>query len=166
MIKFIKVRNVKTPTRANNTDSWIDFFIPDDLREIKVTPTDIFLNYERKEDWVFEIIPWKWVLVPSGIKMIIPTWFDLVFDNKSWVAVKKWLIIWAKVVDSSYRWEVHLHLLNIWTRPITIFPWEKIAQWIVRKVELCSLDEISAEEFEKENNTERWNGWFWSTWNK
>lgn len=166
IIKFLKVKDVKTPNRANSTDSWIDFFIPNDLREARITPTDVFLNSEYKEDGWFQILPWKWLLIPSWIKMIIPTWYDLVFDNKSWVASKKHLIVWAKVVDSSYRWEVHLHLINVWTRPIIVFPGDKIVQWIVRKVELMETNEISEDEFNLESDTDRWEGWFWSTWEK
>ncbi len=44
------------------------------------------------------------MLIPSLIKTIIDPWYDLVFNNKSWIAAKKWLIIGAKVIDSSYRW--------------------------------------------------------------
>lgn len=165
MFQYIKVRDVKSPVRANKTDSGIDFFIPNDLTQIKITPTDIYNNFEIKEDGWFELIPWRWLLIPSWIKMIIPEWFDLVFDNKSGVASKKHLLVWAKVVDSSYRWEVHLHLINVWTRPIIVYPWDKIVQWILRKVELWEPIEIKEEEFYS-NETERGEGWFWSTWTK
>ncbi len=40
MLKFIKIKNVKNPERANSTDSGIDFFIPNDLETIQITPLE------------------------------------------------------------------------------------------------------------------------------
>lgn len=164
-IKFVKIRDVKSPERANNTDSWIDFFIPKDLKrsEIKMTPT----MYDK--DTLFfeksiEIPRWFWVLIPSWIKCIIEPWYDLVFENKSWISTKFWLMIWAKVVDSSYRWEVHLHLINTSNKILYIDLWAKIAQWILRKVELDKPLEITYEEFNQQIDTDRWENWFGSTW--
>lgn len=169
MIKILKVRDVKTPTRANSTDSGIDFFVPNilsSLWDIKETPsnTPICLIEDHETDKAcFFIEPWFWALIPAWIKTIIEPWYDLVFQDKSWVAIK-WLIVWAKVIDSSYRWEIHLHLINTWIQPVKINLWQKVAQWIVRKVELDIPQEIDLETFEKNSNTDRWNWWFWSTW--
>lgn len=167
-IKFIKIRNVKSPNRGTKVSSGIDFYIPNDLVEVKTTPWELWtinkVTLLEKENifkkW-FIINPLEGVLIPSWIKTIIPTWYDLVFDNKSWISFKKWLIIWAKVIDSDYRWEIHLHLVNISNISIFVELWEKITQWIVRKVELCELEEVNEEFFNEE--TERWSWGFGST---
>lgn len=172
MLKILKVRDVKTPTRANNSDSWIDFFVPNMLNAVKIKTTATQSTYwEDWEDelvfnsmWKLYLLPWQWILIPSWIRTIIQEWYDLVLQNKSWVAVKKWLIIWAQVIDSSYRWEIHLHLINTSRFKQIINLWEKITQWILRKVELNNPEEITEEEFEKYSNTERWTWGFWSTW--
>lgn len=164
MLKFIKTRDVKSPCRANSTDSGLDFFVPLDLTEVKITWYDTHKINQTWEDSPIIILPWEGALIPSWIKMIIEPWYDLVFENKSWVSVKKHLIIWAKVVDSSYRWEVHLHLINVWKVAQYIKLWEKIAQWILRKVELSNPEEITQEEFDENSNTTRWEWWFGSTW--
>ena len=31
-MRISKIRKVKTPTRANNTDAGIDFFVPEDIQ--------------------------------------------------------------------------------------------------------------------------------------
>jgi len=163
---IIKTREVKTPERWTELSSWIDFFIPTDLtiENVKFTPLEDNSWTKYIKDNTIFIQPWEWVLIPTWIKMIIEPWFDLVFDNKSWVASKKWLIIWAKVVDADYRWEVHIHLINTSNSLKTLKLWEKVAQAIIRPIVLVLPQIITDEEFEKACNTERGDGWFWSTW--
>ena len=165
-IQILKTRSVTTPTRANKSDSGIDFFVPDDLLHVNETPSALKdwkkLIYVENNEIIIK--PWKWVLIPSWIKMIIQEGYDLVFENKSWISTKYWLVIWAKVVDSSYRWEVHLHLINTSRENVIVKSWQKIAQWIIRKVENDFPIEISEEKFEKQSNTSRWQWGFWSTW--
>lgn len=163
MMKFIKTRDVQSPQRANATDSGLDFFVPKDLIEVQLTGYDTWKMHSVGEDTPIILLPWEWALIPSGIKAIIEPWYDLVFDNKSWVATKKHLIIGAKVVDSSYRWEVHLHVINAGKVSRVINLWDKLAQGIIRKVELITPEEITVEEFEENSNTSRGEGWFWST---
>lgn len=165
MMKFIKVRDVQAPQRANSTDSGIDFFIPRDLTEVSITWYESGpKTHQLMDNAPIIIMPNEWVLIPSGIKVIIEPGYDLVFDNKSGVSVKKHLIIGAKVVDASYRGEVHLHLINVGRDIQTVKLWEKVAQGIIRKVELVTPEEITQYEFDENLNTTRWDGWFWSTW--
>ena len=173
MLKILKVRNVKTPNRASQFESWIDFFVPEDLTEVQITPTlsqdfPVEDNIEKRKIVWNKIIlnPGEGVLIPSWIKMIISEGYDLVFENKSWTSTKYHLVIWAKVVDNSYRWEAHLHLINSSNHIQTIDLWQKLAQWIIRKVENFQPIEISEEEFLENSNTTRGEGWFWSTWEK
>ena len=73
-LKFLRVRDVKLPNRANLDDAGLDFFIPaystqfaDDLRSINVGRGIAF------EDTVgFDIPPKSRVLIPSGIKPYHP----------------------------------------------------------------------------------------------
>lgn len=164
MLKFIRTRDVQIPSRANDTDSGIDFFVPRDLSEVKITWYENPKFHAISDDTPIIIMPNEGVLIPSGIKTIIEPWYDLVFENKSWVSVKKHLVIGAKVVDSSYRWEIHLHLINVGKDIQVIRAWEKLAQGIIRKVELTTPEEITLEEFEASSNTIRGEGGFWSTW--
>ena len=150
-LKFIKTKDVKTPVRANETDAGIDFFIPNDFKEMYLYPG---------ED----------VLIDSGIKVIVPKGYALIFKEKSGVAVKKKLTVGASVVDSDYRGVVHFHLFNNGREAIAehitkISPGDKIIQGLVIPVLLCELEEISDEEYYS-YNTERGEGGFGSTGDK
>lgn len=143
MLKFTKVRNVKSPIRAHRTDAGIDFFVPDDYELIQLKPN---------ED----------ALIDSGIKVIVPEGYALIFKEKSGVAVNKKLTVGAAVVDSDYRGVVHFHLFNNGTDLVSIKPGDKIIQGLVVPVSLCEVEEVSNEEYNK-NDTERGSGGFGST---
>lgn len=176
MIRFTKLRDVKSPTRWTELSSWIDFYIPNHLEseDLTLTPSKwCNLGYEVKDlikDWFITIPAWMWMKIPSWLKVLMDKGWDdwtyeMVLYNKSWIAVKYNLIVWANVVDNDYRWEFNIHLINTSNEPISIDFGQKIVQWIIRKVQLDKIEEISNEEYEKENNTERGEGWFGSTWN-
>lgn len=137
---FQKLRPVKSPQRANPTDSWIDFFVPDDDIEIYIEP-------------------WASILIPLALKVLLPEWYDLTFFNKSWIASKTWLIVWACVIDNWYRWELVLNLINTSNEMRTVFARQKIVQGIIRKCEY-----LNPIEWVINDTTDRWEWGFWSTW--
>lgn len=145
MLKFTKTRDVKSPVRAHETDAGIDFFIPNDFEKVVLKPGDD-------------------VLIPSGIKVLVPRNFALIFKEKSGVATKKKLTIGACVVDSDYRGEVHLHLFNNGNVDQELNPGDKITQGLLIPIALDTPEEISNEEYDK-NETERASGGFGSTGN-
>lgn len=111
-IKFLKTRKVKSPSRANQFDAGIDFYVPEfteeflkDLRE-KNPDIQIF-------DMCIRLMSGERVLIPSGIhcQMASPG-RALVAANKSGVATKNGLIYGAQVVDYEYQGEIHLSLIN------------------------------------------------------
>lgn len=145
MLKFTKTRDVRSPVRAHETDAGIDFFIPNDFEKVVLKPGDD-------------------VLIPSGIKVLVPRNFALIFKEKSGVATKKKLTIGACVVDSDYRGEVHLHLFNNGNVDQELNPGDKITQGLLIPIALDTPEEISNEEYDK-NETERASGGFGSTGN-
>lgn len=166
-LQILKTRNVKTPERGTEYSSGIDFFIPLNLEWLKVTPSEQSgENVRFSQEGKFEILPGEGLLIPTGIVTVIDPGYDLVFENKSGVAVKKGLIIGAKVVDSDYRGEVHIHVINTSKFIQTISEGEKLAQAILREVELDDIEEISQEEFNQLCATERGTGGFGSTGDK
>ena len=145
-MKFCKVRKVKTPIRANNTDAGIDFFVPEDQKIISLDPGES-------------------CLIPSGIKCNVPEGFALVAFNKSGVAVKKALHVGACVIDCGYQGEVHINLTNVGDWDQDILPGDKIVQFLLLqlgfpKVELVNESEL----YEEESN--RGKGGFGSTGTK
>ena len=145
-LSFIKTKDVKSPVRGQPSDAGIDFFIPEDFETIELKPG---------ED----------ILIDSGIKVIVPRDYALIFKEKSGVAVKKKLTLGASVIDSDYRGVVHFHLFNNGTVPQTISAGEKIVQGIVFPISLCEPKEITEENYNL-NCTERGEGGFGSTGNR
>lgn len=140
MIKFKKVRDVKSPERAHSTDSGIDFYVP------------IW--------WWRLILWWENVIIPLWIVVELPKWFDLTFTNKSGIASKTWLITWACLIDNWYRGELALNLINTSKYSVEIKEWQKIIQGVIRAIEYFPLEEV----VELGEITERWERWFGSTW--
>jgi len=161
-LKILQIRDVKQPSRAHDTDSWIDFFVPNDLDTVQVTPSNQRSSKSVGNSGIV-LEPGEGALIPTGIKMIIEPGYDLVFENKSGIATKFNLVIGAKVVDSSYRWEVHIHVINCSNIDQIITLGQKLAQGIIRKVELWEIETIDEGEFREFDNTERGEGGFGST---
>jgi dUTP pyrophosphatase len=105
------------------------------------------------------------VLLATGLKFIFP--FDCVMEikNRSGIASKKGLIVGACIVDSTYRGEVFVNLHNISGKPQIIEVGERIAQFVVYKVENCLFDEVT-EEVYNSNESSRNDGGFGSTGHK
>lgn len=104
-MNFCKIRDVKSPTRANKTDAGIDFYVPEYSEEY----SDILAlkNVNKKEidvDKHFKNIvikPGGNLLIPAGVKTILKPRYALIAFNKSGVASKQDLIIGACVVDEE-----------------------------------------------------------------
>ena len=126
-MKFAKVRDVKTPTRANPTDAGIDFFIPNDMP-------------------VHEIRKNEKVLIPSGIKVDVPEGFALIAFNKSGVATTRELQVGACVVDCGYQGEVHFHLFNYGKNTVYINPGDKIVQFVLLPLGDPIVEEVKESE--------------------
>jgi len=144
-MKILKVRNVKTPDRGTPGSAGIDLFIPNDF------VTTIINTNES-------------ILIPSGIKVNIPTGHVLVAMNKSGIAVKKSLLIGACVIDEDYQGEIHIDLKNVGESAQTLTAGDKVIQLICLPVNYVSIEEVQSEdELFNGETTERGSGGFGST---
>ena len=114
-LKFVKVKNVKSPVRGTSESAGIDFFVPDDFETIV-------------------LLPGESCFIPSGIKVNVPKGHALIAFNKSGVAVKKNFHVGACVVDEDYQGEVHLNLTNTGNQLQIIERGDKIVQFILLPV--------------------------------
>ena len=145
-MKIAKIRDVKTPTRANSTDAGIDFFIPN--------------------DHVFSYLkPGASVLIPSGVKVNVPEGYALIAFNKSGVAVKKNLHVGACVVDHGYQGEVHINLTNVGSEDRTLEAGDKIVQFVLLPLGPPEI-ELVEENNLYESNSSRGDGGFGSSGTK
>jgi len=105
--------------------------------------------------------PQERALIPTGIKVAIPSGYEMQIRPRSGLAINKGLTILNTpgTVDSSYRGEVQVIIFN--TSPketVEIEKGERIAQAVLKKVE-----HIEWEECERLDETTRNEGGFGST---
>mgnify|MGYP005823202289 CR=1 FL=1 len=153
-LKFYKIRShAKLPARAHAADAGMDlFYCPDPNQD-----PDCFWKPEGE----YRIPPGASCLVPTGLKVIVPSNHMLEIKNKSGIAHKQKLIIGACVVDPGYTGEIYINLHNIGGDTKIIHPGQKIAQAVLAPVVICDPDEISYDP--SDLNTERSEGGFGST---
>lgn len=155
-MRFLKVRDVKSPERGTKYSAGIDFFVPNDFEPAILNPgADI--------------------LIPSGIKVGLPPGTMLMGADKSGIASSKKakrrvgleakdalpnsaVIIGAKIIDEDYPGEMHIHLINVGAGVVTIKPGQKVAQFIIVPVLYDLPQEVKSEEELFIQRTERTGG--------
>jgi deoxyuridine 5'-triphosphate nucleotidohydrolase len=154
MLKFCKVRNVRTPERGTSRSSGVDLYIPYYSEEMKQTVKQAnngISNVLLNEDCIV-INPFCHILIPMGIKVFIPEGYDLVMHNKSRLASVQGLIYGAHVIDADYEGEVFASIINTnqYSREVS---WgQKLIQCILREVNLETWQECSEEEMKVNYN--------------
>lgn len=173
-IEFTKIRDVKSPNRANMHDAGTDFYIPNytnefikDLQEKnKGRKIQYQLAFDNSGDEICEITidPGEEINIPSGIKVnILDKNTYLEANNKSGVATKYHLLVGASVVDADYQGEIHLNVHNVWHSPVTIITGQKLVQFIHKYYIDTDWSEISNEDYDKIEESDRGAGAFGST---
>ena len=122
-MKVQRVRKVKLPTRGTPKSAGLDFYVPDDYEDRRISPGQS-------------------VLIPSGIRVEVPEGYALIAFNKSGIAVKKQLYVGACVIDEDYQGEIHIHLTNVGAAYARIYPGDKIAQFVLVPVLYADIEEV------------------------
>jgi dUTP pyrophosphatase len=104
--------------------------------------------------------PLERVLVPTGIFLEIPLGYEAQVRPRSGLAVNKGLtcLNTPGTIDSDYRGEVKVLLINLSNEEQTIISGERIAQVVFVKVDIAQLTLV-----QQLNNTERAAGGFGHT---
>ncbi len=157
-MKFAKIRDVKSPCRGTKKSAGIDFFVPNysedfvdkllnPLREDNFKIKELielnkrFIRKSNKDGFVLDSL--GRVFIPSGIKVAVPEQCDFTAHNKGGVATKYGLIFGAHLCDEDYEGEIFISIFNCSPDPVSINFGQKITQFVVRKVEYESMEEIS-----------------------
>jgi dUTP pyrophosphatase len=144
-MKFLKIRDVKSPTRGTPQSAGIDLYVPNDFPETT-------------------ILPGFSVLIPSGLKVNVPEGHAFIAFNKSGVATKKGLQVGACVIDEDYQGEIHIHLVNIGDESQVIKAGDKIIQCVLLPINYENVEVVETEEDLWQGKvTQRGEGGFGST---
>jgi dUTP pyrophosphatase len=106
--------------------------------------------------------PGERILVPSGFKLEIPVEYEVQIRPRSGLAIKHGITVLNSpgTIDSDYRGEICIILINHSKNKFIVNPKDRIAQMVICKVTKMNLVKVSLL-----NNTERGSGGFGSTGN-
>ncbi|RLD18552.1 MAG: dUTP diphosphatase, partial [Caldiserica bacterium] len=122
-IKVKRIREVELPQYQYPGDSGVDL-----------------INAEE----TFILKPMMRKVVPTGIKVEIPTGYELQIRPRSGLAAKHGITVLNTpgTVDSSYRGEIKVILINLGEKEIEIKKGMRIAQGVLVKVEKIEWKEV------------------------
>lgn len=100
------------------------------------------------------------VLIPTGLFIELPEGYEAQVRPRSGLAIKKGITVLNApgTIDSDYRGEIGVMLINLSTEDVVVNDGERVAQLVVAKHEQASWEEAVALE-----ETERGAGGFGST---
>ena len=106
------------------------------------------------------INPHKWAMVSTGIAIALPVGFEAQVRPRSGLAAKKGITVLNSpgTVDSDYRGEVRVILINHSDEPFVIKDGDRIAQMVIARHESAYFEVV-----ETLDETERGAGGFGST---
>jgi dUTP pyrophosphatase len=113
---------------------------------------DLFAN-EKKV-----LLPSHRVDIGTGVFLELPKGYVALIKDKSGLAIKNGITIMGGVIDSGYRGECRVILVNLSSRPFRILRGMKIAQALIQRVENVKLEKI-----QDLSETSRGDGKFGST---
>lgn len=101
---------------------------------------DLRANIEQ----ALTLSPLERQLVPTGLFIELPQGFEAQIRPRSGLAIKKGLSLvnTPGTIDSDYRGEIKVIMINLSGEPQTIDPGERIAQMVIARYEQVSWEEV------------------------
>lgn len=128
-LRIAKVRHTATlPRRASVDASGYDLYASDEQAEYEIYPRDR-------------------VIIPTGVALELPHGVTALICARSGLAFKNGISVvnGPGIVDSDYRGEVKVCLLNTGDEIVTFKPGDRIAQMLLVRHESCDFIETSVE---------------------
>jgi dUTP pyrophosphatase len=93
----------------------------------------------------FAVQPLERRLVRTGLAIAIPEGYEAQIRPRSGLALKEGLTLpnTPATIDSDYRGELMVAVINLGTEPVRVTRGMRIAQMVFQKVELMELEEVS-----------------------
>ena len=99
-------------------------------------------------------------LIPTGFSLSVPQGYEIQIRPRSGLAIKKGITVLNTpgTIDSDYRGEIKVVLINLSEDKFTVKNGERIAQMVI-----CPIEQVRVEEGEELPETGRGTGGFGST---
>lgn len=94
------------------------------------------------------IYPGTWVLVPTGLKCILPEGYWVKFHERSGLSAKNAIQVLAGVIDTAYTGEWKVVLYNASQDVVVIDRQKAIAQFTLERLNRADIQCISEEDFD------------------
>ena len=109
------------------------------------------------------LAPLQRAMVPTGLYIALPAGFEAQVRPRSGLAAKHGITVLNTpgTIDADYRGEIRVILVNLSDQPFEVVPGERIAQMVIARHE-----QVSWEEVDELDATERGAGGFGSTGKK
>lgn len=109
------------------------------------------------------LYPMRQVLVPTGIKIALPPGYEAQIRPRSGLAIKHGIscVNTPGTIDSDYRGEIGVILINLGSEPVMINDGDRIAQMVIKKYERVEWELVDTL-----SDTERGDGGFGHTGTK
>lgn len=104
------------------------------------------MDLRANTDEIITLEPLERKVVPTGLYIELPVGYEAQIRPRSGLALKKGLSIpnAPGTIDSDYRGEIGVILINLSSTPIEIAPAERIAQMVIAKYESIAWEEVTA----------------------
>lgn len=91
------------------------------------------------------IKPLERKLIPTGLYISLPKGYEMQIRPRSGMAIKHGItcINTPGTIDSDYRGEIGVGLINLSNEPFTVNPGDRISQGVLNKVEQINWVEVS-----------------------
>ena len=101
------------------------------------TPDSAGMDLRASIDAPVELLPLQRRLIPTGLRIALPTGYEAQIRPRSGLALKHGITVLNSpgTIDSDYRGEVGVLLCNLSDTPFTVNPGERIAQMVVARYE-------------------------------
>jgi len=123
----------------------------------QATPSDAGYDLFSAEAWVLK--PGERKAFKTNISTAIPHGYYGRIAPRSWLAYKHGIDTLAGVIDSGYRGDIGIILINLWAEDFEVKEGDKIAQFIIEKCHYIEWKEVETLE---ESVRSEWG--FGSTW--
>lgn len=121
-IPFQKLsEKAKVPTQATFSDAWYDLYATES----------------------YSIKPGERHLCKTNIATAVPHGYYGRIAPRSWLAYKHGIDVLAGVIDSGYRGDIGVILINFWTEDFIVNEGDKIAQFIIEKCHYVEWQEVN-----------------------
>lgn len=131
--------DAKIPKRNNPTDAGLDLC---SIEEVTIYPVGWQSpEPESGENFYPNTYPTR-AKIKTGLAFAIPDGYGMFIWDRSGLSTKEGLHRLAGVLDSSYRGELLVALVNLGSNPYTIKVGDKIAQGIICPIALSEVEEV------------------------